>query len=153
MTETAYLDVELMERICCQLAAAVFDAEESPAPPFSPHTRELLELSLNAPKHAFGGRELYPSLVDKAAVLYYSLIQNHPFQNGNKRVATASLLIFLFINDHWLNVGAKELAEKTIELARSGEQKRDPKSLVENLKIWAQSHLAELKEDTPHNGQ
>ena len=41
----------------------------------------------------FGGTELYPSIVDKAAVLGYSLIQNHPFLDGNKRTGHAATYV------------------------------------------------------------
>lgn len=145
MTETAYLDVELVEKTCYPLAVAVFDNNEDPIPSFSPHVRGLLESALNSPKQTFGGEELYPMLADKAAILFYSLIQNHPFRNGNKRIATASLLIFLFINNHWLEVGKRELAEKAITLARSGEDKRDSKMLIAELKTWVQSHLEKTR--------
>ncbi|MDR2787004.1 MAG: Fic family protein [Candidatus Accumulibacter sp.] len=46
----------------------------------------LLDSALNAPFQTFGGQELYPSLVGKAARLGYSLIANHPFVDGNKRI-------------------------------------------------------------------
>ena len=50
-----------------------------------------LESSLAQPLMTFGGEDLYPSLVEKASALGYSLIQNHPFVDGNKRVGHAAM--------------------------------------------------------------
>ncbi len=47
----------------------------------------LLESAVAQPLGAFGAQDLYPSLVEKAAALAYSLVSNHPFVDGNKRVA------------------------------------------------------------------
>lgn len=58
----------------------------------------LLDLSLQSIFQTFDGKELYPSVVDKAAQLCYSLIENHPFLDGNKRIGVHLALIFLKIN-------------------------------------------------------
>jgi Fic family protein len=47
---------------------------------------------------AFGGRDLYPTLAEKAAALALSLAGNHPFVDGNKRVAHAAMEVFLVLN-------------------------------------------------------
>ena len=46
----------------------------------------LLDSTLKSPFQTFGGNDLYPEILDKAAQLCYSLIQNHPFVDGNKRI-------------------------------------------------------------------
>jgi death-on-curing protein len=48
----------------------------------------------------FDGNDLYPSLAAKAASLAYSLIQNHPFVDGNKRVGHAAMEVFLIMNGY-----------------------------------------------------
>jgi death-on-curing protein len=48
------------------------------------------------------GKRLYPTLVATAAILFYLMIKNHPFQNGNKRIAITTLLTFLYNNNKWL---------------------------------------------------
>ena len=58
----------------------------------------LLESTLQAPFQTFGGVDLYPDLLSKAARLGYGLIQNHPFIDGNKRIGTHVMLVFLSIN-------------------------------------------------------
>lgn len=57
-----------------------------------------LESAVAQPRMTFGGAELYPTLVEKAASLGFSLIQNHPFVDGNKRTAHATLETFLVLN-------------------------------------------------------
>ena len=58
----------------------------------------LLDMSVNAPFQTFGGIDLYPTLIDKAAHLTYSLIKNHPFIDGNKRIGITVMIIFLKAN-------------------------------------------------------
>jgi death-on-curing protein len=56
-----------------------------------------LESAASQPHAAFGGRDLYPDLVAKAAVLCFSLVMNHPFVDGNKRVGHAAMETFLIL--------------------------------------------------------
>jgi death-on-curing protein len=58
----------------------------------------LLDLSVNSPYHTFGGQYLYPTVQVMAAHLAFSLIKNHPFLDGNKRIGILSMLVFLKIN-------------------------------------------------------
>lgn len=61
-----------------------------------------LESAVAQPRMTFGGQDLYPDLATKAAALGFSLIQNHPFLDGNKRVGHAALDTFLLLNGHEL---------------------------------------------------
>ena len=54
-------------------------------------------------------KELHIGLIIKAAILFYLLIKNHPFQNGNKRMAVTALFLFLYLNKKWLKVDNTEL--------------------------------------------
>ena len=134
-----YLDLDLMEDMCHRLAVAVFDTKDDPISPFKEHTKNLLDSALNLPRASFGGKELYPTIIDKAAVLYYSLNKNHPFTNGNKRIATASLLVFLSINNYWIDSGINEMVEKALYVARSESSGRE--EVMENIKKWISDHL------------
>lgn len=58
----------------------------------------LLESALEQPFATFAGQELYPTLADKAARLGFSLICNHPFVDGNKRIGVFAMLVFLTVN-------------------------------------------------------
>ena len=51
---------------------------------------------------SFSGKDLYPTLATKASILFYLMIKNHPFQNGNKRIAITTLLTFLYENGKWI---------------------------------------------------
>lgn len=58
----------------------------------------LLDSALNRPKQSLFGNDAYPTIYEKTAALTESLAKNHPFFNGNKRTALASLIIFLKLN-------------------------------------------------------
>lgn len=144
MSEFAYLDEQMMEKICHPIAVAYFDKNENdPIPPYIDHEHGLLNATLMSPQQTFGGTDLYETLEKKAAILWYSLIQNHPFQNGNKRIATASLLVFLRINKFWLYADAAEVADWAIRIAKSGEM--DPPQKIEDilpkLAVWLKDKI------------
>jgi death-on-curing protein len=60
--------------------------------------RGALESAIAQPEASFGGESLYPTIASKAAALGHSLIQNHPFVDGNKRVGHAAMEVFLLLN-------------------------------------------------------
>ena len=59
---------------------------------------DLADSALHAPAASFGGQEMYPDFVDKAAVLVVRLAKNHPLPDGNKRAAWVSLRVFVEVN-------------------------------------------------------
>jgi death-on-curing protein len=67
-----------------------------------------LESAVAQPMMAFGGQDLYPTVVDKAAPLAFSLINNHPFVDGNKRVGHAAMETFLVLNGYELSAAVEE---------------------------------------------
>lgn len=107
-----------MQKMCHPIAVALFDAPEEPMTPFKEHESSLLESALGNPRQSFGGNDLYPTFEEKAAILYYGLIKNHPFKNGNKRTATAALLVFLHINNFWIQGNQKENEDFLVNLAK-----------------------------------
>ena len=58
----------------------------------------LLDLSVNSPYHTFNGQPLYPTLQAMAAHLGFSLVKNHPFLDGNKRIGILVMMVFLKMN-------------------------------------------------------
>ncbi|UTC62898.1 type II toxin-antitoxin system death-on-curing family toxin [Treponema sp. OMZ 787] len=84
----------------------------------------LLDSSLKSIFQTFDGKELYPSTLNKAAQLCYSLIENHPFLDGNKRIGIHLSLIFLKINGIDLNYTQEELINFGFEIA-SGKIKQE----------------------------
>jgi len=68
----------------------------------------LLESALESAFHTFGGKDLYPSKQEKAAMLCYSLISNHAFVDGNKRIGMYVMMAFLEVNGIYLNSSIKK---------------------------------------------
>jgi len=62
-----------------------------------------LESALAQPRMTFGGEDLYPTVAQKAAALAHSLVGNHPFVDGNKRVGHAAMEVFLILNGYELS--------------------------------------------------
>ena len=65
------------------------------------------------------GEELYPDMPAKAGILFYLLVQNHCFVDGNKRTAVVSLATFLDANGHELDTSDDELFQFAIDVATS----------------------------------
>jgi death-on-curing protein len=74
--------------------------------------------ALAAPRRSAFGAEAYPTLADKAGALVYSLIQNHPFWDGNKRIATAALHLFAERNGTHLAADQHEMQTFATTIAR-----------------------------------
>lgn len=134
-----YLDKQLLERIGHRLAIEIFDSKDDPISPFQEHDNSLLESALSNPRATFGSKDLYPSLIEKVAILYYTLNKNHPFKNGNKRISLCSLLVFLHINNHWLDAGITEMVDTTLYVAKSSAQEKD--KVLDEIKEWIKQHL------------
>lgn len=71
-----------------------------------------LESAVAQPRMTFGGAELYPTVVEKAVSLGFSLIQNHPFVDGNKRTAHAAMETFLVLNRYEIRATVDEQEDK-----------------------------------------
>jgi len=96
--------------------------------------RGALESAAARPAMTFGGDDLYPDLAAKAAALLHSVVMNHPFVDGNKRVGAAAAELFLMVNGAGLPVTDVELEEVTLSLAR-GEMEIEP------LTIWFRQRI------------
>ncbi len=59
-----------------------------------------LDSALAQPQMTFGSEDFYPTVAEKAAALAFSLIQNHPFHDGNKRVGHGAMELFLNLNGY-----------------------------------------------------
>jgi death-on-curing protein len=93
-----------------------------------------LESALAQPRMTFGGKELYPSIVEKASALAFSIIQNHPFVDGNKRTSHAAMEIFLVLNGFEIEAEIGE-QEATILGVASGEIS------CEKFTVWLRDHV------------
>lgn len=94
----------------------------------------VLQSAMAQPRTTFGGSELYPTLEEKATALMFSLIQNHPFIDGNKRLGYAAADAFLVLNGFHL-VASLDDAERIVVGVASGQVSR------EALVTWIRSHM------------
>lgn len=93
----------------------------------------LLESAISAPFQSFGGVEAFPSVQQKAARLGFGLIKNHPFVDGNKRIGTHVMLVFLAAGRIELSYTQKELSDTIFKVA-AGEY------AFEDLLSWILDH-------------
>ena len=84
-----------------------------------------LESALAQPEMTFDGAELYPTVIEKAGALAYSLCMNHPFVDGNKRVAHAAMEIFLVLNGFEINATVDEQEKLFLDLASGKVSRQD----------------------------
>jgi|SRR5687768_13385299 death on curing protein len=78
-----------------------------------------LESAVAQPRMTFGGADLYPTIVEKAAALGFSLIQNHPFVDGNKRTGHAAMETFLILNGYEIAANIEEQVNIILGVASS----------------------------------
>jgi len=97
-----------------------------------------LESALAQPRQSFGGQDLYPDLATKSAALCFSLVLNHPFVDGNKRVGHAAMEVFLLLNGHELRATVDEQEQLMLQLA-AGQLKRDA------LAEWVKQRLVPVE--------
>jgi len=85
---------------------------------------EALESSVAQPRATYDEKELYPTIIEKAAALGFSLVMNHAFVDGNKRIGHYAMETFLVINGHELDTSVDEQESVILQLA-SGKLNRD----------------------------
>ena len=122
--ESIWLTIQDFEYLCFNLAIEQLTYNE-PIPDYSTREQSLLESSLGSPRQTFGGKLLYPTLEKQASILFYSLIKNHPFENGNKRIAVMALLTFLSLNNKWLLIHPDDLYDIAIMVSKSQSEDKD----------------------------
>ena len=91
----------------------------------------LLESAVYRPQASFGGQDLYPDLFSKAAALGHSLILNHPFVDGNKRVGFEAMLLMLRLNGYDVHVPLETSFGFVVEVAKG---KRTEQAIADWLK-------------------
>ncbi len=122
------LTIAEVEYIAFYLAKKFMGWNE-PIPDFFTRFPNILESCLITPFGSFGGKIAYRGIIGKAAILFYLMIKNHPFQNGNKRIAMTTLMYFLRENRKWLKVDNQELYNFAKWVAAS-----NPKLKMETVK-------------------
>ena len=105
----------------------------------APGIRDLgaLDAAVAQPKATFDGIDLYPTVLEKATALCFSLVQNHPFVDGNKRVGHAAMETFLVLNGTEIDAAVDDQERLMLDLA-AGRIDRV------HLTDWLRHHLRPL---------
>ncbi len=93
-----------------------------------------LEACLAQPRQSFADAELYPTLEEKAAALCFSLVSNHPFLDGNKRIGHAAMEVLLVLNGLEIAAEVDEQETLILRLASSDLSR-------EELLVWVREHV------------
>ncbi|GER78099.1 MAG: type II toxin-antitoxin system death-on-curing family toxin [Anaerolineales bacterium] len=96
-----------------------------------------LESAVAQPRMTFNRKELYPTIFEKASALGFSLIQNHPFVDGNKRTDHAAMETFLMLNGYEISASVDEQVDIILGVA-SGKIDRNA------FTDWLRNHIVEL---------
>ncbi len=112
-----------VEYTAFQLAKKFMEWSE-PIPDFETRFPDKLESCIETPFQTFDRKSLYKGLVGKSSILFYLMVKNHPFQNGNKRIAVTTLLLFLIQNGKWLSTSNEGIYEFACRVAESKPEER-----------------------------
>lgn len=93
----------------------------------------LLESAVARPRQTFDNEELYPDIFEKAAALMESLVNNHPFIDGNKRTGIACTVLFLRQNGITFSAKNSELEKFTLRVASSKIKRSE-------IAVWLKKH-------------
>jgi len=124
MRHLSLAEVAELHRLVIEAAAGIHGVRDLGA----------LESAIAQPRMSFGGEDLYPTLVEKAAALCFSLVLNHPFIDGNKRVGHAAMETLLVLNGFEIRGSVAEQEKLMLSLA-AGEIGRS------ELVDWLRGHV------------
>ena len=103
----------------------------SPSESFNVINPVALESAVSQPQASWGGRFLYESIAAMAAAYIISLVQNHAFENGNKRVGFAVASTFLRMNGRRLTLTEDEAVELTLRVATGDLEREDATDILQ----------------------
>lgn len=98
--------------------------------------QEGLESALAQPRMSYADQELYPTLIEKVAALGFSLINNHPFVDGNKRIGHAALEVTLLMNGYEIQADVESQETVILAVAASNMNRQ---AFLE----WLQDHVVQ----------
>lgn len=98
----------------------------------------LIQSAIARPQATFGGEDLYPTIIDKAAALFHSLIFNHAFADGNKRTSLTSTARFLYLNGYELKADQKELIDFPLRVEANHLD-------IDQIAKWLKEHTKKVK--------
>lgn len=97
----------------------------------------LIQSAIARPQATFGGMDLYPTIIDKAAALFHSLIFNHAFADGNKRTALTSTARFLHLNGYELAAIEQELIDFPLRVENNHLD-------IDEISKWLKMHVKKI---------
>ncbi|MBI2626894.1 MAG: type II toxin-antitoxin system death-on-curing family toxin [Parcubacteria group bacterium] len=115
-----------------------------PIPNFGSRFPNILESCLAVPFASFDKTDFYRGLIGKGSVLFYLLIKNHPFQNGNKRIAIMCLLYFLYKNGSWIYISNDRLYRFAKHIAGSRPHKKEP--ILNHIQAFLKANVKNLNQ-------
>ena len=137
------LSIAEVEYVAFTLARGLMTYDE-PIPDFTTRPSNILESCLAVPFQTFQRKPFYKGVIGKVAILFYLMIKNHPFQNGNKRVAITTLFVLLHKNKKWLKVNNQELYNFAVWVAQSNPKLK--KDTVQAIETFINTYLVRLDE-------
>lgn len=137
------LTVKEVERVAFRLAEESLSFNE-PIPDFGTRYPNILESCLSAPFQSFAKKDLYPSFIGKASAVFYLMIKNHPFQNGNKRIAMTALFYLLYKNNKWIRVDTQTLYNFAVWVTSSPSNAKE--EVVRYIEKFIKRYIVQLKE-------
>lgn len=140
------LTIAEVEYVAFKLAEELMMWDE-PIPAFGTRFPNILESCLLTPFSKYSKKDLYRGLFGKSSILFYLLIKNHPFANGNKRIAVMTLLYFLYKNGKWFKVTNEELYKFARWVAKSASRKKEVVTL--RIREFIQANLVDYSH-LPH---
>ena len=133
--------IKEVEYTASRLAKELLTYNE-PIPDFGTRFPNILESCLATPFQKFSKKPLYPGLISKASILFYLMLKNHLFQNGNKRIAVTTLLVFLYMNKKWIKADIQEMYNFAVWVAQSPAPFKE--EVVKATEKFLKSHLVKI---------
>ena len=112
---------------------------DEPIPGFATRFPHILESCLSIPFQSVGKKDLYPTFISKVSILFYLMIKNHPFQNGNKRIAVTTLFFALCKNEKWIKVDTQTLYNFAVWVAQSPSNAKE--EVVRYIEKFIKKHM------------
>ncbi len=133
--------IEEVEHIAFRLSQVKLSHDEA-KPDLGTRFPNILESCLITPFQKSLGKDLYPSLVSKAGILFYQMIKSKPFEKWNKRIAAATMLVFLYKNGKWLKADTQEFYNFTVWVAQSPAMLKE--QVLSGIELFIRSHIVNL---------
>jgi death-on-curing family protein len=124
MSKIKTVSIDDIECVAHNLAQETLGWDE-PIPHFATRFPYVLEKCVATVFQTYNRKSLYSGFLKQVAVLFYLMIKNHPFQNGNKRIAMTATIYFIYKNGKWIEVDNQELYNFAKWVAESNSKLKD----------------------------